>query len=590
MRAKLLTYLLTVILWASPLLHVQLLAADTKIEGLIFEKGIDELLVLEVDSYETIRIPITGSTKIKRKNHKGITFDDLRKGWFVEIKQKIEKNGNRTTKEVKVKVDRLKKVNLDAFLEGLETEGVVVIDGQSVITKKAQIKRKKNFSGALTPGLKTKVKGIRLDDGSVEAREIEVEPNEIGGLEKGLLKVNAEGLLELNTKPKLLKAPDLQEYIERIGNELIPAAVQQTVDFEFHVIQEPTINAFAVRSFSILDVGASGKEDEEKAKTDKTKEADEEEEEVALLIAEDRTQGSIYVHTGLLKVLENEAQLATVLGHEIAHVTHEHSIRRYTKQTWTSLILAAAGAALGEVSGVGGYLGQIGLGMAGSAILNGYGRDFEDQADRVGLRYLYEAGYDPMEAPKVWDIFSKESGDQNKVTNFFYGSHSTHRARKRNLFQEIAQSYFDEVNCKYDCELVVNEEDYKINVLDRLEKLEEQAKQEAEAAEKQRREELEEQGIYTLDSGVTMPQILKQTTPSYTDEAIANKVQGIVILQAVIRKNGRVNSFKVLSGLGYGLEEKAIQEISKNWRFRPGTLEGKPVDVLATIEVQFNFR
>jgi len=97
-------------------------------------------------------------------------------------------------------------------------------------------------------------------------------------------------------------------------------------------------------------------------------------------------------------------------------------------------------------------------------------------------------------------------------------------------------------------------------------------------------------GIYTIGGGVTMPQILQQTTPSYTDDAIKSKVQGIVILQAVIRKDGRVDSFKVLRGLGYGLEEKAIQEIAANWRFRPGTLKGRPVDVLATIEVQFNLR
>ena len=72
-----------------------------------------------------------------------------------------------------------------------------------------------------------------------------------------------------------------------------------------------------------------------------------------------------------------------------------------------------------------------------------------------------------------------------------------------------------------------------------------------------------------------MPQILRQTTPSYTDDAIKAKVQGVVIFQAVIRKNGRVDSFKVLRGLGYGLEEKAIQEIAAQWRFRPGTLQGE---------------
>ena len=96
--------------------------------------------------------------------------------------------------------------------------------------------------------------------------------------------------------------------------------------------------------------------------------------------------------------------------------------------------------------------------------------------------------------------------------------------------------------------------------------------------------------VHTIGSGVTMPQILHQTTPSYTKDAIEAKVQGKVHLQAVIRKNGRVDSFKVLSGLGYGLEEKAIQEISSRWRFRPGTLNGRPVDVLSTFEVQFNLR
>ena len=97
-------------------------------------------------------------------------------------------------------------------------------------------------------------------------------------------------------------------------------------------------------------------------------------------------------------------------------------------------------------------------------------------------------------------------------------------------------------------------------------------------------------GVYTLGGGISNPVPLQKTTPSYTDAAIKAKVQGVVILQAIIRSNGRVDNFKVLRGLGYGLEEKAIQEIATNWRFRPGTLNGKPVDVLATIEVQFNLR
>ncbi len=97
-------------------------------------------------------------------------------------------------------------------------------------------------------------------------------------------------------------------------------------------------------------------------------------------------------------------------------------------------------------------------------------------------------------------------------------------------------------------------------------------------------------GVYTIGSGVTNPELLVQTLPSYTDEAIKAKVQGTVLLQVVVRKNGSVDSFRILRSLGYGLDEKAIEEIANNWVFRPGTLNGEPVDVLAMIEVSFTLR
>ena len=425
---------ISTILW-TVLFHVQLVAAEAKIEGLVLDKQINEILVLDVNSYETVHIPIVASVKIERNNHDGITFDDLRIGWFVEITQEIDEGGRQTTKGVKVQGGRFNEVALDGFQEGFVTEGLVVVDGQNVLTGSAQVK---GSSNALTPGLITKVKGVRLDDGSVEAREIEVAPNETGGLERDVLRANVRDLRVLNKKVNLLENPGLQAYIKEVGTRLIPAAMRNAIDFRFHVIEDPTLNAFAVRSFST--------------------------------VAEDRMLGSIYVHTGLLKILANESQLAAVLGHEIAHVTHEHSTRGLTRSIWTDILTGIAqGVVRQATSEVWGVLAETGVGMASSAIVNGYQRDFEDQADRVGLRYVYDAGYHPMEAPKVWDIFSKEVGDQDAVTNFFYGRHSTHLARKRNLFLEISQNYLDQVNCKYECELSINEDEYKINVLNRLE-------------------------------------------------------------------------------------------------------------------------
>jgi TonB family protein len=67
----------------------------------------------------------------------------------------------------------------------------------------------------------------------------------------------------------------------------------------------------------------------------------------------------------------------------------------------------------------------------------------------------------------------------------------------------------------------------------------------------------------------------------YTEEARKARIEGIVALQAVIRKNGTVNSFRIIKGLGYGLDESAINTIAAKRRFEPATLKGAPVDVQA---------
>jgi TonB family protein len=87
--------------------------------------------------------------------------------------------------------------------------------------------------------------------------------------------------------------------------------------------------------------------------------------------------------------------------------------------------------------------------------------------------------------------------------------------------------------------------------------------------------------------GVKAPEVLYQPLPAYTDEARAARVAGPVLIQAIIRKDATVDSFKILRGLGYGLDESAINTIATKWRFRPGTFNGEPVDVQVNIEVFF---
>ena len=93
--------------------------------------------------------------------------------------------------------------------------------------------------------------------------------------------------------------------------------------------------------------------------------------------------------------------------------------------------------------------------------------------------------------------------------------------------------------------------------------------------------------VYGIGGGVKAPVAIFQPLPLYTEDARKARVEGIVLLQAIIRKDGSVDSFRVIRGLGYGLDESAINTIATKWRFKAGTLNGQPVDVQANIEVSF---
>jgi TonB family protein len=86
--------------------------------------------------------------------------------------------------------------------------------------------------------------------------------------------------------------------------------------------------------------------------------------------------------------------------------------------------------------------------------------------------------------------------------------------------------------------------------------------------------------------GVTIPKPIYHPEPEYPPEARSAGVQGTVVFEVVVNQSGGVVNPSVLSPLGFGLDEKA-QEASEKWRFEPGRKDGKPVNVLATIEVNF---
>ncbi|MEZ5398485.1 MAG: energy transducer TonB [Bryobacteraceae bacterium] len=93
-------------------------------------------------------------------------------------------------------------------------------------------------------------------------------------------------------------------------------------------------------------------------------------------------------------------------------------------------------------------------------------------------------------------------------------------------------------------------------------------------------------GAYRIGGGVSAPALLSKVEPEYSEEARKAKFQGTVVLQIVVDETGKARDIRVVRPLGLGLDEKAIEAVQK-WRFRPGMLNGKPVPVQATIEVNF---
>jgi len=87
--------------------------------------------------------------------------------------------------------------------------------------------------------------------------------------------------------------------------------------------------------------------------------------------------------------------------------------------------------------------------------------------------------------------------------------------------------------------------------------------------------------------GLKKPVVIAQPLAPYTEDARRARIEGIVLLEADINKDGSVGLCRVLRGLGYGLDESAVRTVTNTWRFRPGTLNGAPVNFRVRLEISF---
>ncbi len=210
----------------------------------------------------------------------------------------------------------------------------------------------------------------------------------------------------LNRSNLIYDDPALTAYVNEVAQNLIPKNVEEMgLSIEVKIIKNPLLNAFAYPN------------------------------------------GVIYVHTGILAKMDNEAQLSTLLGHEMTHVTHRHAVQQFRTVKNTTAILATiqmASVPFGVFGSLANVLGTIGA----MASVTGYSRELETEADRVGMGLMADAGYDPQETPKLF-VYLKLDLEKNDVDEpFFFGSHPRLQERIKNFKDFLESDYSGKTGVK----------------------------------------------------------------------------------------------------------------------------------------------
>lgn len=305
-------------------------------------------------------------------------------------------------------------VKLDGYAEW-KRPGELVVDGQRVhAMPHTRWKGRFKTLDAVPLGDEVRVTGTRAADGRVLARDIDVRPNTSTALfESDVLAGTNElesmwrrsgSAFEADEKGRKKAIGEIEQDGDRVRrvrslvDRLAPGYVNRDA-LRVYVIDNKEWNAMAMGN------------------------------------------GAIWVFKGIMDDM-TDPELAIVVGHELAHYTHEHSRRQMRRGIWTQLAglgaLLAAEAIDNDAARAAAQLGAV---FTLSALTTGYARDLEDQADRVGLRYAYEARFDITQAPGVWQRFLKKYGQEARLTNFFFSDHSLASARQANLQREIGLNY-----------------------------------------------------------------------------------------------------------------------------------------------------
>ncbi len=214
-----------------------------------------------------------------------------------------------------------------------------------------------------------------------------------GGTEKEV-RQGREAAAEVDRQAKFVDDPLITEYVNRVGQNIVLHS-DAKVPFTIKVIDSDEVNAFALPG------------------------------------------GFFYVNKGLLLAADNEAELAGVMAHEIAHVAARHAMENQTKATLLEYAALGGSIFLGGIPGLI-YQNTAGIGLLG--IFMKFSRSAEEEADRLGVQYMYAAGYDPG---AMSTMFEKLEAKNKKKPGFVSRAFATHPAppERRAAAQALAARF-----------------------------------------------------------------------------------------------------------------------------------------------------
>jgi len=222
---------------------------------------------------------------------------------------------------------------------------------------------------------------------------------------EGLMSIEEEAQLglqvnqEILTKQRIVRDPEINAYLQRLGERLVKSSKRQDIPYHFTAIEDNSVNAFALPG------------------------------------------GYIYVHTGLLELVQSEDELASAMSHEIGHVVARHGLRNVKKAQKMSILTGIIGTGAQIATG-GSGLGQVASQASqvfAAGLLTKNSRDFEREADYLGLYTMVAAGYNADGMSTLFQRLQQASSSSKSSMGGIFASHPNAQERSDNTKREVTE-------------------------------------------------------------------------------------------------------------------------------------------------------